>query len=114
MMVSYPSDGVTVKAFLIGPKPKGLNATVTYVKTVDGVDGNRIAVTGFCMGGSYALMLPCVNRDIKAAVPLYGQVPNPGAPHAFFNDTRKDVYKPAAAEDAWKRTLAFFGQHLKG
>ena len=32
------------------------------------------------MGGSYALMLPCVNKDIKAAVPFYGQVPNPDAP----------------------------------
>ena len=227
-MVSYPSEGVTVKAYLIGPKPKGkypaiiivqewwglndhikdvawryaregyaaiapdlysrlghkvtaspdeagklmnmlqqadglkdLNATVAYLKTVDGVDPSRLGVTGFCMGGSYALMLPCVNRDIKAAAPYYGQVPNPdtplrglaapvlyiygeddgwitkgdvqrlrdalkkynklgevktypGCPHAFFNDTRKDVYKPVEAQDAWKRTLAFFAQHLKG
>ncbi len=139
---------------------KDLNATVAYVKTYPGVDATRIGVTGFCMGGSYALMLPCVNRDIKAAVPYYGQVPNPdtplqqlacpvlyiygeddgwitkadvqrlaaalkkynkpgevktypGAPHAFFNDTRKDVYKAAEAKDAWMRTLAFFKQHLK-
>lgn len=227
-MVSYPSDGVTVTAYLVGPKPKGkypaviivqewwglnehmkdiarryaregyaaivpdlysrlghkvtadpneagklmqslqeadglkdLNATVTYLKTLDTVDSGRIGITGFCMGGSYALMLPCVNRDIKAALPFYGQVPNPdtplknlaapvlyiygeedgwitkadvqrlrealrkynkpgevktypGAPHAFFNDTRKDVYRPADAEDAWKRTLAFFNQHLRG
>ncbi|HXF93170.1 MAG TPA: dienelactone hydrolase family protein [Nitrospiraceae bacterium] len=139
---------------------KDLNATVNYLKTAPGVDAARIGVTGFCMGGSYALMLPCVNNEIKAAVPFYGQVPNPdtplqklacpvlyiygeedgwitkadvqrlaaalkkynkpgeiktypGAPHAFFNDTRKDVYKPAEAKDAWARTLAFFKQHLK-
>jgi carboxymethylenebutenolidase len=139
---------------------KDLNATVAYVKTYPGVDPTRIGVTGFCMGGSYALMLPCVNRDIKAAAPYYGQVPNPdtplqqlacpvlyiygeddgwitkadvqrlaaalkkynkqgevktypGAPHAFFNDTRKDVYKAAEAKDAWMRTLTFFKQHLK-
>jgi carboxymethylenebutenolidase len=104
-------------------------------------------------------MLPCVNRDIKAAVPFYGQVPNPdsplenlsapvlyiygeddgwitkgdvqrlatalkkykkagdiktypGAPHAFFNDTRKEVYRASEAKDAWGRALAFFKQHL--
>lgn len=59
---------------------KDLNATVAYLKSVPEVDGARLGVTGFCMGGSYALMLPCVNADIKAAVPFYGQVPNPDAP----------------------------------
>lgn len=139
---------------------KDLNATVAYLKAVPEVDAGRIGVTGFCMGGSYALMLPCVNADIKAAVPFYGQVPNPdtplqnlgapvlyiygeddgwitkadvqrlvaalkkykklgevktypGAPHAFFNDTRKEVYRAAEAKDAWARALAFFQQYLK-
>lgn len=36
----------------------------------------------------------------------------PNAPHAFFNDTRAS-YRPEAAIDAWRRTLAFFRQHLK-
>lgn len=137
-----------------------LNATVAYLKTVPEVDAKRIGVTGFCMGGSYALMLPCVNADIKAAVLFYGQVPNPdaplqqlsgpvlyfygeddgwitkadvqrlaaalkkynksgeiktysGAPHAFFRDTDKAVYRPEAAKDAWTRATAFFKQHLK-
>jgi carboxymethylenebutenolidase len=138
---------------------KDLNATVAYLKTVPEVDAGRIGVTGFCRGGSYTLMLPCVNPAIKAAVPFYGQVPNPdtplknlscpvlyvygeddgwitkadvqrlaqalkkynkageiktypGAPHAFFNDTRKDVHRPAEAQDAWARAMAFFRQHL--
>ena len=34
--------------------------------------------------------------------------------HAFFNDTRPEVYDPQAAADAWRRTLAFFRQHLGG
>jgi carboxymethylenebutenolidase len=36
-----------------------------------------------------------------------------GAGHAFFNETRPS-YKPEAATDAWKRTLAFFKARLKG
>lgn len=36
-----------------------------------------------------------------------------GAPHAFFSDDRPQVYKKEAAEDAWKRCLAFFDRHLK-
>ena len=36
----------------------------------------------------------------------------PGADHAFFNDARPEVYDPAAAGDAWSRTLAFFRREL--
>jgi carboxymethylenebutenolidase len=35
------------------------------------------------------------------------------APHAFFSDDRPQVYRKEAAEDAWKRCLAFFDRHLK-
>src|SRR6185295_12867413 len=139
MMVEYPSEGVTVRAFVAGPQTKdkrpavivvqewwGLNdhikdvtrryakegyiaiapdlysrlghkvtadpgeagtlmntlqqsdglkdlqATVSYLKTAAGVDPARIGVTGFCMGGTYALMLPCMSQDIRAAVPFHG------------------------------------------
>jgi carboxymethylenebutenolidase len=37
----------------------------------------------------------------------------PGAPHAFFNDTRPHIYHKEAAEDAWRRTLAWFREHLR-
>jgi carboxymethylenebutenolidase len=37
----------------------------------------------------------------------------PGTNHAFFNDTRPDIYAPDAAKDAWDRTLRWFRQHLK-
>jgi len=36
----------------------------------------------------------------------------PGVDHAFFNDTRPEVYDPEAAADAWRRTIAFFRRHL--
>jgi len=37
----------------------------------------------------------------------------PGAAHAFFNDSRKEVHKPDAAADAWKRTIEFFRANVK-
>ncbi|MDG6908238.1 MAG: dienelactone hydrolase family protein [Nitrososphaerota archaeon] len=36
----------------------------------------------------------------------------PGCPHAFFNDQNPQNYRPAAARDAWQKTLAFFRTHL--
>lgn len=36
----------------------------------------------------------------------------PAVNHAFFNDTRPDVYDAKAAADSWSRTLAFFRRHL--
>ena len=35
----------------------------------------------------------------------------PGARHSFFNDSSR-TYDPAASEDSWRRTLAFFKKHL--
>lgn len=35
-----------------------------------------------------------------------------GADHAFFNETRPQVYNTAAAQDAWQRTLGWFRTHL--
>ena len=135
-----------------------LLAVVAHLKQAAGVDADRIGVTGFCMGGSYALLLPCHSADIKAAAPFYGEVPAndtlkklgcpiryfygdedgwiqmkdverlqtvlrdlgkgevviyKGLPHAFFNDTRKDVYRPEQAKDAWKKTLSLFAHELK-
>jgi carboxymethylenebutenolidase len=37
----------------------------------------------------------------------------PGAGHAFFNDTRREAYREAAANYAWRRTLEHFGRHLR-
>ncbi len=37
----------------------------------------------------------------------------PQADHAFFNDTRPEVYRAEDAKLAWDRTLQFFRQHLR-
>ena len=139
---------------------KDLIGGIQYLKSQKTVRGDRIGVIGFCMGGPFALLLPCKTKEIKAAAPYYGEVPDeatlrelacpvlyiygdadfwitredvrrlegalkkfnkpgevkiyPGAPHAFFNDSRKDVYRTTEAQDAWRRTLDFFAKHLKG
>ncbi len=38
----------------------------------------------------------------------------PGTDHAFFNDTRPEVFDAEAASDAWRRTVEFFREHLSG
>ncbi|MDQ6925494.1 MAG: dienelactone hydrolase family protein, partial [Candidatus Eremiobacteraeota bacterium] len=35
------------------------------------------------------------------------------AGHAFANDTRPEAYNAAAADEAWRRTFAFFDAHLR-
>jgi len=37
----------------------------------------------------------------------------PNAEHAFFNDTRPEVYRKDDAAQAWQRTLQFFGNYLR-
>jgi carboxymethylenebutenolidase len=35
-----------------------------------------------------------------------------GADHAFFNDTRTEVYRADYAKECWTRMITFFRQHL--
>ena len=117
----------------------------------------RIGITGYCMGGTFALRAACEIGELGAAAPFYGDVPeekvlkqlmaptlfiagkrdawiNPAkvnglieaarkfnlpvevvtydADHAFFNDTRPEVYDREAAADAWQRVLELFHKHL--
>ena len=45
----------------------------------------------------------------KHALPV--EVVSYDADHAFFNDTRPEVYDPEAAKDAWRRVLEHFKKH---
>jgi carboxymethylenebutenolidase len=55
-------------------------------------------------------------RELEAKLKAIGKdvelVVYPGANHAFFNDTRPEVYNPDAAADAWRRTLDLFRRSL--
>lgn len=46
-------------------------------------------------------------RAIEAAGGEVSAYEYPGTDHAFFNDTRPEVYAPEAAALAWERTIAF-------
>jgi carboxymethylenebutenolidase len=117
----------------------------------------KICITGYCMGGTFALRAACEVDELAAAAPFYGDVPEENvlkrlkvptlfiagkrdawinaekvnalreaarkynlpvevvvydADHAFFNDTRPEVYDPEAAADAWRRVLDHFRKHL--
>jgi carboxymethylenebutenolidase len=117
----------------------------------------RFAITGYCMGGTFALRAACEIPELKAAAPFYGDIPEENvlaklkvptlfiaakldawinedkvshlkeiaakyklpvdvvsyeADHAFFNDTRPQVYDAEAAADAWRRVLEHFRKRL--
>ena len=137
-----------------------LKSTIDWIRGQKETATAKIGITGYCMGGSYATLLPCESKEISAAAPFYGEIPSDdkiknlacpifyaygandgwiqradverlaaglkkfgkqgeakiyeGCDHGFFNDTRKDVYAPDAAKDAWHRTLKLFAENLKG
>lgn len=120
-------------------------------------DVSAFGITGYCMGGTFALRAACEVEGLSAAVPFYGDIPEEDvlkklsvptifisgtrdgwitpdkvagleslaeryglplesvkydADHAFFNDTRPEVYDAGAAADAWRRAVAFFNEKL--
>lgn len=50
-------------------------------------------------------------RDAAAKHDLPVEVVSYDADHAFFNDTRPEVYDAEAAKDAWQRVLQHFKRH---
>lgn len=118
---------------------------------------SHFGITGFCMGGTFALRAACDIEGFSAAAPFYGDIPEEevlkglstptifisgtrdgwitpekvaglekatskfelpvqsvkyDADHAFFNDTRPEVYNRKAAEDAWALVIGFFKDKL--
>jgi carboxymethylenebutenolidase len=54
-----------------------LQAALHALQALPGVDASRVGAIGFCMGGSYALQLACVDGSLRAASVFYGQNPRP-------------------------------------
>lgn len=132
-----------------------IRATLAETKRRFAVE--KFAITGYCMGGTFALRGACQISEFAAAAPFYGDIPetetlkklrvptlfiagtrdgwiNPkkvnelvetarqfdlpveavsyDADHAFFNDTRPEVFDAEAAADAWRRVLELFRKTL--
>lgn len=58
--------------------------------------------------------LDALQSALKAAPVDAELVRYPGAQHAFHCDARPQVFDPAAAADAWRRTLAHLDTHIGG
>jgi carboxymethylenebutenolidase len=98
-----PSVGAVVNFYGIHP-----NVKPDYGKLSGPVLGLFAEKDGF--------VTPQVAKDTDAAIKKAGKRSEiniyPNVDHGFFNDERPDVYDKAAADDAWRRTLAHFRQSL--
>jgi carboxymethylenebutenolidase len=56
--------------------------------------------------------IPAYEAALKANNKAYTMFTYPGTQHAFSNDTGAARYNKAAADLAWRRTIAFFKQNL--
>ena len=54
-----------------------------------------------------------LERELKAADKQVEITIFEGADHAFFNDTRPEVYHESYANQCWKRMTTFFERHLR-
>lgn len=67
------ATGKTRRQLLTDPEVvDDINATVEFLRKHPAVDGERIGVTGFCMGGRVTWLAAVSNPHFKAAAPFYG------------------------------------------
>lgn len=57
---------------------------------------------------------PAVVDALQARLRPSAEIYRYPARHAFFNDSRPEVFDPACAKLAWERTQTFLQRHLKG
>jgi carboxymethylenebutenolidase len=86
---------------------------VDAFKLVDRIKVPVLGLYGEADGGIPVADVKQFEAELKRVNPNVEFVLYPGAPHAFFSDDRPQVYRKEAAEDAWKRCIAFFTKHLK-
>ena len=93
----------------------GLSAAVPYYGMPPGADWSKVTApvqAHFAQHDDWATVDGA--KQIQAALAEHGtpmELHVYDAHHAFCNDRRPEVYNPAAAKQAWERTLAFVRKH---
>ena len=66
-------DNPTRKARLRDPTIiNDINAAIVFLKNHRQVDGGRLGIVGFCMGGRLVYLMSAASKDLKAGVMFYG------------------------------------------
>jgi len=109
--------GGGLSAQLACAEPELAAAAIFYGASpaADDLAGLRCPVLGFYGGEDPRITatVPALAAAMEAAGKSYEWHVYAGAPHAFFNDTRRS-YHVGAARNAWARLLGFFAEHLAG
>lgn len=88
------------------------NAGLDVLKKNDKVDASKLAVIGYCFGGSTALQVAFSGGDVKAVVSFHGALPVPTAEQAKSVKARilvchgaDDAFIPAATIEKFRKAL---------
>jgi dienelactone hydrolase len=77
-----------------------LNAALAYAKTLNGVDDTKIAIMGYCFGGTMALQLARSGADLKGAISFHGALSTP-APATAPGIVKASLQIHHGADDPW-------------
>src|SRR5438552_2946804 len=98
----------------------GIGATVDFYGIHPNVKPDYSKLFGPVLGlfaEKDTFVTPATAKEVDAAIKKAGKQSEihiyPNVDHAFFNDENTGAYNKAAADDAWRRTLAFFRTNLK-
>lgn len=114
--IGFCMGGGLVWRLLASGTPELAAAFPYYGPTPDNPDfsGSKdVAVLGFYgeLDQRVNATEPAARAALEKAGLVHELVTEPGANHAFFNDTG-DRYDPTAAADAWRRTLDWLATHV--
>jgi carboxymethylenebutenolidase len=106
------------RSFALATEPNDLKAAIVFYGTAPTEE--QLAKVHVPILGIYGetderitSKVPEVDAAMKKNKKSFEYKVYKGAPHAFFNDTNGERYKPEAAKDAWAQTLAFLRKHVK-
>jgi carboxymethylenebutenolidase len=108
-------------ALYLGTLRPEVHATVVYYGVIPwpGVKPDFAQLSGPVLGHWGTLddynsreKVDALEQEIRAAGRHVEFLWYDGCDHAFFNDTRPEVYKADAARQSWERSLAFFRANL--